>query len=74
MWISQTLRRVSSFSRECFAAKIKANEIAEKLLKIAKLEDFLSKTALKKKIKCLLIMKIHFFFFFNQQSKPETMH
>ena len=64
MWISQTLRRVSSFSRECFAAKIKANEIAEKLLKIAKLEDFLSKTALKKKkIKCLLIMKIHFFFF-----------
>ena len=49
MWISQTLRRVSSFSRECFAAKIKANEIAEKLLKIAKLEDFLSKTALKKK-------------------------
>ena len=49
MWISQTLRRVSSFSRGCFAAKIKANEIAEKLLKIAKLEDFLSKTALKKK-------------------------
>ena len=73
MWISQTLRRVSSFSRGCFAAKIKANEIAEKLLKIAKLEDFLSKTALKKKVKCLLIMKIHLFFF-NQQSKPETMH